>query len=296
MMKTAAQPIWRPRQCGFDIALADLEFARDVALELLVHQVSAGFDGLVDIDHGRQRIEFKPDPFRRVFRLVSAGRDDDGDRLADETHLVGRKHGLHGNVEAVTDLISLESRADPRPDEWQDAATSAPLRACTTPGAALACVRSTPRMRAWATELRTKAACSMRGNSMSAMKRPWPVNSRRSSRRGIERPTKEVSCGCVMAFSHRTYIVARMEPRAHGARGGSRGRRLPLPRIAPSRCCATAPSGLHAMISAHLFGGGEHGLDDVLVTGTAADDGRDRLRAPRRHSVTDSSRGSRAPP
>ena len=37
MMKTAAQSIWRLRQCGPDVALADLEFARDIRLELLVH-------------------------------------------------------------------------------------------------------------------------------------------------------------------------------------------------------------------------------------------------------------------
>ena len=54
MVKTPAHPMRRLRQCGFDIALADLELAGDVVFVLLMQQHRARFAGLIDINHGRQ--------------------------------------------------------------------------------------------------------------------------------------------------------------------------------------------------------------------------------------------------
>src|SRR5262245_22268753 len=70
----------------------------------------------------------------------------------------------------------------------QSSASSAPENAATTPSAARAFVRSTPRMRACAYGLRTTAIQTMPGIVMSSTKLPWPVSSRASSLRGTEVP------------------------------------------------------------------------------------------------------------
>ena len=62
-------------------------------------------------------------------------------------------------------------------------------RASATPGAPPARDRSTELNRcACATGLRTKTACNIRGSTRSAMNCPWPLSSRRSSRRNSEPP------------------------------------------------------------------------------------------------------------
>src|SRR3979411_2948535 len=104
MMKAAAQPMRSLRQRGFNIALADLELAREIGVEPLVHQGRAWFEGLVDIDDGGQRLEIQHDTFCRVFRFVAVGRDNDDNRLSDVTDLIDGKQGLKGNVEPVADL------------------------------------------------------------------------------------------------------------------------------------------------------------------------------------------------
>jgi hypothetical protein len=51
----------------------------------------------------------------------------------------------------------------------QTSATSVPVITRATPGIAAASAASIDRMRAWACGLRTNAACSMRGTSMSSV-------------------------------------------------------------------------------------------------------------------------------
>src|SRR5690349_13869924 len=68
-------------------------------------------------------------------------------------------------------------------------ATSAEVHTAATPGADLAAVVSTATMRPCAWRERTTRMCSMWGNAMSAAKRPRPVTSGASSRRGTDRPT-----------------------------------------------------------------------------------------------------------
>src|ERR1700724_415303 len=75
------------------------------------------------------------------------------------------------------------------------------------------------RIRAWATLLRRKAACSMPGSSTSSTNNAWPLSSRASSLRGMGAP--------------KLRVVIRSTPQP--------------------------------------FGGKHHGLDDMLVTGAAAE-------------------------
>ena len=89
----------------------------------------------------------------------------------------------------MTEVHLLGSEICPSGTGGSSCNRSAPSSASTTPGAAAARDRSTERMRACATGLRTKTACSMRGRTRSATNWPWPVSSRRSSRRNSERPT-----------------------------------------------------------------------------------------------------------
>src|SRR6266536_1877067 len=94
---------------------------------------------------------------------------------------------------------------------------SAPLRAQATPGAQLARARSTAWMRAWASGLRTKTACSMCGRSRSAMNCPRPVSRRWSSRRGSERPMKVRLLGsCRRGISLGRAMTHEIEPFVFG--------------------------------------------------------------------------------
>jgi hypothetical protein len=61
-----------------------------------------------------------------------------------------------------------------------------------TPGRARAAATSMERMRAWATLLRRKAACSMPGSSTSSTNNAWPLSSRASSLRVIGAPKLRV--------------------------------------------------------------------------------------------------------
>src|SRR4051812_15086908 len=72
-------------------------------------------------------------------------------------------------------------------------ATSAKVQTATTPGSASAAAVSILTMRPCANAERTTRMWSMWGNTTSAAKRPWPVTSGPSSRRGTERPTKVMS-------------------------------------------------------------------------------------------------------
>src|SRR5579862_1085723 len=88
-----------------------------------------------------------------------------------------------------------------------------------------AAATSIERMRAWATLLRRKAACSMQGSSTSSTNSAWPLSSRASSLRVMGAP--------------KLRVVIRSTPQP--------------------------------------FGGKHHGLDDMLVTGAAAEVAGQRL-------------------
>src|SRR6516162_6773930 len=72
------------------------------------------------------------------------------------------------------------------------------------PGDAAARDKSMVFMRAWASGLLTNAACSICGSLRSAMNCPRPVSRRRSSRREMERPTKEIF-GRLFILRHQFY-------------------------------------------------------------------------------------------
>src|SRR5215831_5523327 len=128
--------------------------------------------------------------------------------------------------------------------------SSAPLSAKATPGAAAAADRSTERICACATGLLTKAACSIRGSSRSAMNCPQPVSSLRSSRRSSERPIWLSAIG--LRPSPSRYAGPSLST-ARGKRVGVRGG------------CA------------HRLCPGLDRLDDVHVAGAAAEHRRDRF-------------------
>ena len=203
---------------------------------------SAGLQRRLGIDDGRQRLEIDGDQLGRVFREIAAVGEDDRDRFADMTHLVVGQQRLLRIEEVVLDLRGPFPRQRQLGvgDRRQAAcASSAPLSTYATPGAAAARDRSTERMRACATWLRTNTACSVSGNFRSATNWPRPISRRRSSRRGIERPTYPLPCPLSLRLRH-----------GH----------LPLSLSAP-----------------HGLGGRHHRLDDVLVAGAAAQHGGQRL-------------------
>ena len=63
---------------------------RDVARHVVVELRRAGRRGLARLGDGGQRLDVDLDRFRRILGLRQRLGDHDGDRIADEAHLVGR--------------------------------------------------------------------------------------------------------------------------------------------------------------------------------------------------------------
>src|SRR6478736_5891667 len=122
-------------------------------------------------------------------------------------------------------------------------AMSAAVHTARTPAFASAALASIERMRPCAKFERTTRMETCCGNEMSAAKRPWPVSSGRSSRRGTERPTN---------FSF----------------GFAFGGAIRFPDLARQA---------QASAAAHLRGRRAHRLHDVLIAGTSAQIGREHV-------------------
>ena len=69
----------------------------------------------------------------------------------------------------LTEKLGIAVNPLPTQGPVQRVASSAPVITSATPGCRLASVLSMPRMRACACGLRTKAACNMRGRTMSSV-------------------------------------------------------------------------------------------------------------------------------
>ena len=93
MMETAAEPMRCPRQCGLDIALADANSPMTLVLNCSCSKRRAGFQRLSGSTTAGSGS--RSSVTRSAASSADIGfREDDGDRLADKTHLVGGKQGL----------------------------------------------------------------------------------------------------------------------------------------------------------------------------------------------------------
>ena len=237
MVETPLQPARRALEHGIGIAFADGEGADQVGCEFVVDDGGAGVERLFRIEHRRQRLEIELDQLRRVLGGIAALRHDDRNRLADVADLVvGQQRLLR-----IDELVLHQRRPFARQRQLRirhrrQLARRAPARSAhrTTPGAAAARDTSIALMRACACGLRTNTACSMCGNSRSAMYWPRPVRSRRSSRRVMERPMKGVWSFILKASVERGSRTInpprRARPRHSGISPASSRRR--------DRCCA----------------------------------------------------------
>ena len=131
---------------------------------------------------------------RRIFGRIAALRDDHRNRFADVADLVvGEQRLLR-----IDELVLYLRRPFARQRQLRVRHRRQHLckfRADQRKGDARrrrGARQSTALMRACASGLLTNTACSMCGSSRSAMNWPRPVNRRRSSRRVMERPMKEV--------------------------------------------------------------------------------------------------------
>ena len=73
---------------GFDVALADAEFADQVGTIFVVQHRGAGLECRFGIDDRGQRLEIDADEFGCVLGQITALGQNDGDRLPDMAHLV----------------------------------------------------------------------------------------------------------------------------------------------------------------------------------------------------------------
>ena len=135
----------------------------------------------LDSDHGVERLVVGDHELRRVLGEVPGLGRDRGDRLPRVARAVDRQR-------VVAELVG-----DPRRERVGQAGSSAPESAQATPGEASAAERSTERISACAQGERANATCSGLATGTSSTKRPRPVSSGRSSRRGSGCPTQVIS-------------------------------------------------------------------------------------------------------
>jgi hypothetical protein len=91
---------------GLHVALADLVLADDVRPQLWMEERRAARERGVQISHHRERLELDSDARDRVLGCVAIARDDDGDGLADVSHLFEGEDRLARTLEAVLHCFS----------------------------------------------------------------------------------------------------------------------------------------------------------------------------------------------
>ena len=166
----------RAAESGVDVAIA---FAHDGRLGGSVGlEYARRFVGL---QNGRQLLDVEHDQLGGVFGEIGIVRKDRGDRLADIAHKSVGEEPL-----AIRLKPSRRVRRKAIGGIW---ATSAAVHTACTPGSASAALASMALSFPCAKGERTTRMCNCCGNEISAAKRPRPVSSGRSSRRGTERPT-----------------------------------------------------------------------------------------------------------
>ncbi len=82
---------------GLDLGgIAIVIVERDVVGDVLVEQRRAGFCRLRGVGDRGQRLDVEFDGFRRIARLRQRLGDDEGNGIANESHLVGRQRHTIG--------------------------------------------------------------------------------------------------------------------------------------------------------------------------------------------------------
>ena len=197
----------------------DERLEEDVVGPMLMHQRRRRLARRQHVVHGRQLVEVEPRPLRNVLGFGARRGDAHGDQLADVAHLLGRERRLLRHLEAAQPRY----RAD-RLDARQVG--------CGEHRAALAGRdRRSPRMRACASGLRTKATSRMPASRMSATNCPRPRISRSSSLRRRRAPTP---CPAGAVKSGRSSELSRDRPES-----ADRGSTCAVAWLLPRRCLST---------------------------------------------------------
>ena len=185
--KPLAAHVMRGLEGRIGVAATDL-YARCIGPGVLVNQHRAIVRRLPAQDR-RQVLDLGRDQRGGVLGDVRAGRDHDGDRLADIADLVGGERQLQ-------EILEPGHRGDPRADRLQgrpevgmgEDADHTRARQRRRSRRCSECVHA-------ATRCGTRAACSIPSRWTSSTYRPAPVSSRASSRLAIGSPT----CAVMMA-------------------------------------------------------------------------------------------------
>ena len=116
-MEVQLDPVRSAGECLVDrVLVADMPVVADVARHLVMHQRRARRDRGLHGGDARQVLEADLDQFGRILRLLLGLGDDDGDGVADMTHLADREHRMlrlgHRRAVLVVDLPAARHAAD----------------------------------------------------------------------------------------------------------------------------------------------------------------------------------------